>query len=133
MGSVDNFKDFVSVGPIESVTRSKDAPAATCLAYRTTGDEGGTTGTFLRSVPTRASLRTPRGSVVSFHSIQYSIKQSHGLLCKRTVVEKKILQNVYISCDLFVTGASILDVPTSGIMKPGMNAILGPTGSGKSS
>ncbi|XP_048362367.1 broad substrate specificity ATP-binding cassette transporter ABCG2-like [Sphaerodactylus townsendi] len=115
MGSVDNFKDFVSVGPIESVTRSKDAPAATCLAYRTTGDEGGTTGTFLRSVPTRASLRTPRGSVVSFHSIQYSIKQSHGLLCKRTVVEKKILQNVY------------------GIMKPGMNAILGPTGSGKSS
>ncbi|NWH75622.1 ABCG2 protein, partial [Piaya cayana] len=55
------------------------------------------------------------GSVVSFHNIQYSIKQSSGFLCKRKTVEKKILQNVY------------------GIMKPGLNAILGPTGSGKSS
>ncbi|NXH19165.1 ABCG2 protein, partial [Bucco capensis] len=55
------------------------------------------------------------GSVVSFHNIQYSIKQSSGFLCKRKTVEKKILHNVY------------------GIMKPGLNAILGPTGSGKSS
>ncbi|NWI55575.1 ABCG2 protein, partial [Calyptomena viridis] len=55
------------------------------------------------------------GSVVSFHNIQYSIKQSSGFLCKRKIVEKKILHNVY------------------GIMKPGLNAILGPTGSGKSS
>ncbi|NXX44150.1 ABCG2 protein, partial [Tricholaema leucomelas] len=55
------------------------------------------------------------GSVVSFHNIQYSIKQSSGFLCKRKTLEKKILHNVY------------------GIMKPGLNAILGPTGSGKSS
>ncbi|NWZ22362.1 ABCG2 protein, partial [Asarcornis scutulata] len=55
------------------------------------------------------------GSVVSFHNIQYSVKQSSGFLCRRKTVEKKILQNVY------------------GIMKPGLNAILGPTGSGKSS
>ncbi|NXM68698.1 ABCG2 protein, partial [Serilophus lunatus] len=55
------------------------------------------------------------GSVVSFHNIQYSIKQTSGFLCKRKTVEKKILHNVY------------------GIMKPGLNAILGPTGSGKSS
>ncbi|NWS51799.1 ABCG2 protein, partial [Chunga burmeisteri] len=55
------------------------------------------------------------GSVVSFHNIQYSVKQSSGFLCKRKTVEKKILHNVY------------------GIMKPGLNAILGPTGSGKSS
>ncbi|NXV18659.1 ABCG2 protein, partial [Cepphus grylle] len=55
------------------------------------------------------------GSVVSFHNIQYSVKQSSGFLCKRKIVEKKILHNVY------------------GIMKPGLNAILGPTGSGKSS
>ncbi|KFU99871.1 ATP-binding cassette sub-family G member 2, partial [Pterocles gutturalis] len=55
------------------------------------------------------------GSSVSFHNIQYSVKQSSGFLCKRKTVEKKILHNVY------------------GIMKPGLNAILGPTGSGKSS
>ncbi|KFQ75859.1 ATP-binding cassette sub-family G member 2, partial [Phaethon lepturus] len=55
------------------------------------------------------------GSVVSFHNIQYSVKQSNGFLCKRKTVEKKILHNVY------------------GVMKPGLNAILGPTGSGKSS
>ncbi|NXR51032.1 ABCG2 protein, partial [Hippolais icterina] len=55
------------------------------------------------------------GSVVSFHNIQYSIKQPSGFLCKRKIVEKKILHNV------------------NGIMKPGLNAILGPTGSGKSS
>ncbi|XP_067393533.1 broad substrate specificity ATP-binding cassette transporter ABCG2-like isoform X2 [Emydura macquarii macquarii] len=73
------------------------------------------TGDFPRFTPTRESLRCPRGSVVSFHNIQYVIKQSHGPLCKRTTEEKKILHNVY------------------GIMKPGLNAILGPTGSGKSS
>ncbi|NWR74283.1 ABCG2 protein, partial [Centropus unirufus] len=55
------------------------------------------------------------GSVVSFHNIEYSVKQSSGFLFKRKTVEKKILHNVY------------------GIMKPGLNAILGPTGSGKSS
>ncbi|EOA97285.1 ATP-binding cassette sub-family G member 2, partial [Anas platyrhynchos] len=78
------------------------------------GEEEGA-GTFQRSLPTRESLRSPRGSVVSFHNIQYSVKQSSGFLCRRKTVEKKILQNVY------------------GIMKPGLNAILGPTGSGKSS
>lgn len=94
MGTVDSIKDFVSVGPIEfSSTWGKDA-AATGLSYQTTGDEGGQVGTFMRSVPTRESLRSPRGSVVSFHNIQYSVKRSQGLPCKRTVVEKKILQNV---------------------------------------
>ncbi|XP_010137486.1 PREDICTED: ATP-binding cassette sub-family G member 2-like [Buceros rhinoceros silvestris] len=76
-------------------------------------DEG--VGNFQRSLSTLESFRSPRGSVVSFHNIQYSIKQSSGFLCKRKTVEKKILHNVY------------------GIMKPGLNAILGPTGSGKSS
>ncbi|XP_009874487.1 PREDICTED: ATP-binding cassette sub-family G member 2-like [Apaloderma vittatum] len=78
------------------------------------GEEEGV-GNFQRSLPTQESLRSPRGSVVSFHNIQYSVKQSSGFLCKRKTVEKKILHNVY------------------GIMKPGLNAILGPTGSGKSS
>ncbi|XP_054840129.1 broad substrate specificity ATP-binding cassette transporter ABCG2-like [Eublepharis macularius] len=115
MGTVDNF---VSIGPIEFGNRGKDAGAPACLsnqAHATTGNEGEQVGTFLRAVPTRESLRSPRGSVVSFHNIQYSVKQYSGFPCKRTVVEKKILQNVY------------------GVMKPGMNAILGPTGSGKSS
>ncbi|KAL8186749.1 UNVERIFIED_CONTAM: hypothetical protein K2H54_007161 [Gekko kuhli] len=114
MGTVDNIRDFVSVGPVEFSTWGKNA-APPGLSCPTPGDEGGQVGTFVRSVPTRESLRSPRGSVVSFHNLQYSIKRSHGLPCKRSVVEKKILQNVY------------------GIMKPGMNAILGPTGSGKSS
>ncbi|RLW04020.1 hypothetical protein DV515_00006018 [Chloebia gouldiae] len=78
------------------------------------GEEEGA-GNFQRSVPTQESLRSPRGSVVSFHNIQYSVKQSSGFICKRKIVEKKILHNV------------------NGIMKPGLNAILGPTGSGKSS
>ncbi|XP_034993767.1 broad substrate specificity ATP-binding cassette transporter ABCG2 [Zootoca vivipara] len=113
----DSASDSVSVGPIEFDTCSKDA-GATCVSNPRNvssgvGAERG--GPFLRSIPTRESLRSPRGSVVSFHGIQYSIKQSRGPLCKRKVVEKKILQNVY------------------GIMRPGMNAILGPTGSGKSS
>ncbi|XP_053163167.1 broad substrate specificity ATP-binding cassette transporter ABCG2-like [Hemicordylus capensis] len=115
MGTIDN-KDFVSIGPIEFGACGKDATMS--LSNRTresTGDEAEQGGKFLRSLPTRESLRSPRGSVVSFHNIQYSITQSHGLPCKPTRVEKKILHNVY------------------GIMKPGMNAILGPTGSGKSS
>ncbi|XP_043911511.1 broad substrate specificity ATP-binding cassette transporter ABCG2-like [Protopterus annectens] len=70
---------------------------------------------FQRAIPTRASLKCPRGSVVSFHDIQYSVKIVSGPLCKRKVVVKKILHGV------------------NGIMRPGLNAILGPTGSGKSS
>ncbi|XP_061490660.1 broad substrate specificity ATP-binding cassette transporter ABCG2-like isoform X2 [Rhineura floridana] len=120
MGTIDNIKDSVSVGPIEFDICSKDAAAAAAACGSnpmnvSAGDETDHKGMFLRSAPTRESLRSPRGSVVSFHNIQYSIKQSYGLPCKRTVVEKKILCKVY------------------GIMRPGMNAILGPTGSGKSS
>lgn len=55
-------------------------------------DEG--VGNFQRSLSTLESFRSPRGSVVSFHNIQYSIKQSSGFLCKRKTVEKKILHNV---------------------------------------
>lgn len=70
---------------------------------------------FQRAIPTRASLKCPRGSLVSFHDIQYSVKIVSGPLCKRKVVVKQILHGI------------------NGIMKPGLNAILGPTGSGKSS
>ncbi|XP_013397450.1 ATP-binding cassette sub-family G member 2 [Lingula anatina] len=54
-----------------------------------------------------------QGSVVSFHRIGYTVQVSKG--CCGGSADKHILKDV------------------SGIFKPGMNAILGPTGSGKSS
>uniref|UniRef100_A0A4W5NDY3 Broad substrate specificity ATP-binding cassette transporter ABCG2 n=1 Tax=Hucho hucho TaxID=62062 RepID=A0A4W5NDY3_9TELE len=57
----------------------------------------------------------PWGSTVSFHSIQYKVKLKTGPLCKRKNTAREIL------------------VDLNGIMRPGLNAILGPTGSGKSS
>ncbi|KAM6949243.1 broad substrate specificity ATP-binding cassette transporter ABCG2 [Aplochiton taeniatus] len=55
------------------------------------------------------------GSVVSFHNIHYKVKQGGGCLCRRKASVKDIL------------------IDLNGIMKPGLNAILGATGSGKSS
>nr|XP_039268608.1 broad substrate specificity ATP-binding cassette transporter ABCG2-like [Styela clava] len=60
--------------------------------------------------------KTAQGSVMSFHEISYvvEIKQSCCGICRKKT-KKKILNDV------------------SGIIKPGINAIMGPTGSGKSS
>ncbi|KAI2535136.1 ATP binding cassette subfamily G member 2 (Junior blood group), partial [Homo sapiens] len=55
------------------------------------------------------------GAVLSFHNICYRVKLKSGFLPCRKPVEKEILSNI------------------NGIMKPGLNAILGPTGGGKSS
>lgn len=55
------------------------------------------------------------GAVLSFHNICYRVKVKSGSLLSRKTVEKEILMNV------------------NGIMRPGLNAILGPTGGGKSS
>nr|XP_004665476.2 broad substrate specificity ATP-binding cassette transporter ABCG2 isoform X2 [Jaculus jaculus] len=55
------------------------------------------------------------GDVLSFHNITYRVKVKSGFLLGRKTVDKEILSNI------------------SGIMKPGLNAILGPTGGGKSS
>ncbi|XP_018102076.1 ATP binding cassette subfamily G member 2 (Junior blood group) L homeolog isoform X1 [Xenopus laevis] len=55
------------------------------------------------------------GAVLSFYNINYKVKVKSGLICRRKVTERIILNDV------------------NGIMKPGLNAILGPTGSGKSS
>ncbi|KAK1345743.1 hypothetical protein QTO34_008207 [Cnephaeus nilssonii] len=55
------------------------------------------------------------GAVLSFHNICYRVKVQSGFLLNRKTVEKEILINV------------------NGIMRPGLNAILGPTGGGKSS
>ncbi|XP_047220518.1 broad substrate specificity ATP-binding cassette transporter ABCG2d [Girardinichthys multiradiatus] len=55
------------------------------------------------------------GSTVSFHNIQYNVHMRSGFFCKAKLSPKEIL------------------VDLNGIMRPGLNAILGPTGSGKSS
>ncbi|XP_019358066.1 PREDICTED: ATP-binding cassette sub-family G member 2-like [Gavialis gangeticus] len=116
METVKNSNDHNSIPEVEFSLCNKDSiPATSSHSVVTMGPEEEEAGDFLRSFPTRESLRSPRGSVVSFHDIQYSIKQSSGSLCRRKTVEKKILHNM------------------NGIMKPGLNAILGPTGSGKSS
>ncbi|XP_058266442.1 broad substrate specificity ATP-binding cassette transporter ABCG2 isoform X1 [Hemibagrus wyckioides] len=55
------------------------------------------------------------GATVSFHNIHYSVSSRTGILCKQKKARKNIL------------------IDLNGIMKPGLNAILGATGSGKSS
>ncbi|NXP24697.1 ABCG2 protein, partial [Scytalopus superciliaris] len=55
------------------------------------------------------------GSVLTFHNICYCVNTKTGFLCSRKTATKEVLRDV------------------NGIMRPGLNAILGPTGSGKSS
>ncbi|NXJ69342.1 ABCG2 protein, partial [Rostratula benghalensis] len=55
------------------------------------------------------------GSILTFHNVCYHVQMNTGFLCFRKTTHKEVLRNV------------------NGIMKPGLNAILGPTGSGKSS
>ncbi|NXR72238.1 ABCG2 protein, partial [Pycnonotus jocosus] len=55
------------------------------------------------------------GTVLTFHNICYHVKTKTGFLCFKKTTKKEVLRDV------------------NGIMKPGLNAILGPTGSGKSS
>ncbi|NWU50350.1 ABCG2 protein, partial [Dromas ardeola] len=55
------------------------------------------------------------GSVLTFHNVCYHVKLKTGFLCCQKMTDKEVLRNV------------------NGIMRPGLNAILGPTGSGKSS
>uniref|UniRef100_A0A672PE21 ATP-binding cassette, sub-family G (WHITE), member 2a n=2 Tax=Sinocyclocheilus grahami TaxID=75366 RepID=A0A672PE21_SINGR len=71
--------------------------------------------TFKRVLPKITIVSLRRGATVSFHSINYSVKMKSGFLCKRKLTQKNIL------------------VELNGVMRPGLNAILGPTGSGKSS
>uniref|UniRef100_A0A8C2IQK1 ATP-binding cassette, sub-family G (WHITE), member 2d n=1 Tax=Cyprinus carpio TaxID=7962 RepID=A0A8C2IQK1_CYPCA len=59
-------------------------------------------------------MKKQHGATVSFHSIHYRVEQKSGHICRRTTVHKEIL----------------LDL--NGIMRPGLNAILGPTESDKS-
>ncbi|XP_023122126.2 broad substrate specificity ATP-binding cassette transporter ABCG2-like isoform X2 [Amphiprion ocellaris] len=56
-----------------------------------------------------------RGATVSFHNIHYKVKQGGSFFCPKKGTTKDIL------------------IDLNGIMKPGLNAIMGATGSGKSS
>ncbi|NXT35138.1 ABCG2 protein, partial [Pelecanoides urinatrix] len=55
------------------------------------------------------------GSILTFHNICYHVKMKTGFLRCQKTANKEVLRDV------------------NGIMRPGLNAILGPTGSGKSS
>ncbi|XP_028973799.2 broad substrate specificity ATP-binding cassette transporter ABCG2 [Esox lucius] len=64
----------------------------------------------------KCEAKSPKASTVSFHNIHYKVTQSRGCLCiKRKSTSKDIL------------------IDLNGVMKPGLNAIMGATGSGKSS
>ncbi|XP_032542768.1 broad substrate specificity ATP-binding cassette transporter ABCG2 isoform X1 [Chiroxiphia lanceolata] len=65
--------------------------------------------------PSSPDLAGRAGSVLTFHNICYRVKMKTGFLCCRKTATKEVLRDV------------------NGIMRPGLNAILGPTGSGKSS
>ncbi|KAM9237067.1 broad substrate specificity ATP-binding cassette transporter ABCG2 isoform 3-T3 [Leptosomus discolor] len=60
-------------------------------------------------------LASRGGSILTFHNICYHVKMKTGFLCCKKTADKEVLRDV------------------NGIMRPGLNAILGPTGSGKSS
>ncbi|XP_062311062.1 broad substrate specificity ATP-binding cassette transporter ABCG2 [Osmerus eperlanus] len=63
----------------------------------------------------QVNVKPRHGATVSFHNIHYKVRQSSGCFWKRKSTQKDIL------------------IDLNGIMKPGLNAILGATGSGKSS
>ncbi|KAK1886016.1 Broad substrate specificity ATP-binding cassette transporter ABCG2 [Dissostichus eleginoides] len=75
----------------------------------------GTNGTVGSKVAPVAEQSPKRGSTVSFHNVRYRVQLQSGFVCRRKTSHREIL----------------LDL--NGIMRPGLNAILGPTGSGKSS
>ncbi|KAM6972373.1 broad substrate specificity ATP-binding cassette transporter ABCG2-like [Aplochiton taeniatus] len=79
-------------------------------------EDGRTNGAAgAKVITTTDQTKQPCGSTVSFHNIQYKVVLKTGPLCKRKSIPREIL----------------LDL--NGIMRPGLNAILGPTGGGKSS
>ncbi|XP_077876860.1 broad substrate specificity ATP-binding cassette transporter ABCG2-like [Ictidomys tridecemlineatus] len=59
------------------------------------------------------SSRDQKGPVLSFHNICYHVKEKRGFLFNQKTTEKKKLSDI------------------NGIMKPGLNAIMGPSGGGK--
>uniref|UniRef100_A0AAY4ALC4 Broad substrate specificity ATP-binding cassette transporter ABCG2 n=1 Tax=Denticeps clupeoides TaxID=299321 RepID=A0AAY4ALC4_9TELE len=78
-------------------------------------EERSSNGTVGSKVVTSRTSKPQQGAVVSFHNINYKVQLKSGSLCKGKTTTRDIL----------------LDL--NGIMRPGLNAILGPTGGGKSS
>ncbi|XP_020020687.1 broad substrate specificity ATP-binding cassette transporter ABCG2 isoform X2 [Castor canadensis] len=76
------------------------------LSEGDTSDPPGTTSSDMKTVPKEA--------VLSFRITSYRVKQKIGFLHGRKTVEIEVLSNI------------------NGIMKPGLNAIMGPPGGGKS-
>nr|XP_046175663.1 broad substrate specificity ATP-binding cassette transporter ABCG2-like [Oncorhynchus gorbuscha] len=75
-------------------------------------EDRGTNG----SPESTGTAKSLQGSTVSFHNVHYKVTQRSGCLCiKRKTTTKDIL------------------IDLNGLMKPGLNAIMGATGSGKSS
>ncbi|XP_074084233.1 broad substrate specificity ATP-binding cassette transporter ABCG2 [Macrotis lagotis] len=74
-----------------------------------------TNGSVESAAVTLSGTKKQEATVLSFHNICYQVKLKTGFIGCRKIVKKEILKNV------------------NGIMKPGLNAILGPTGGGKSS
>ncbi|KAI4874092.1 hypothetical protein NFI96_016337 [Prochilodus magdalenae] len=76
------------------------------------------------------------GPTVSFHNIRYCVKERAAMF-SRTWVEKEILRDIrkVVYCMSLFTRVTFKAwvMCCSGIMNPGMNAIMGPTGSGKTS
>jgi len=65
---------------------------------------------------------------VSFHNISYELSQRS---CFKKLPPKTILDNVRYCANPSCVGSIINLYTCSGIMKTGLNAIMGPTGSGK--
>uniref|UniRef100_A0AAQ4PY41 ABC transporter domain-containing protein n=1 Tax=Gasterosteus aculeatus aculeatus TaxID=481459 RepID=A0AAQ4PY41_GASAC len=76
--------------------------------------ELGLNGASKHQVPSCAG-RQRQGATVSFHNIEYKVVQGGSCLCRKKGTTKDIL------------------VDLNGAMAPGLNAIMGATGSGKSS
>uniref|UniRef100_A0A250XZX9 ATP-binding cassette sub-family G member 2-like protein n=2 Tax=Castor canadensis TaxID=51338 RepID=A0A250XZX9_CASCN len=76
------------------------------LSEGDTSDPPGTTSSDMKTVPKEA--------VLSFRIISYRVKEKIGFLHGWKTVETEVLSNI------------------NGIMKPGLNAIMGPPGGGKS-
>ncbi|KAL1249214.1 hypothetical protein QQF64_020219 [Cirrhinus molitorella] len=88
--------------------------ADTSVQMTAVGDQNNNmSGTKVSTIMSSSSPK--QGATVSFHNINYSVKMRTGSMCKRKATKKNIL------------------IELNGIMRPGLNAILGPTGSGKSS
>ncbi|XP_075785680.1 broad substrate specificity ATP-binding cassette transporter ABCG2-like isoform X2 [Pelodiscus sinensis] len=77
--------------------------------------EPSTNGLPWRKLSSIEKPKFPEEATVTFHNICYRVKVKSGFLFCQKAIAKQILKDI------------------NGIMRPGLNAILGPTGSGKSS